>query len=291
MKDPFPEFEPQTAGQAFAKAGAMIAHAALEQIKAKQQYLDSLPAEERAAIVKREEFAKLQREFESFRSGLGAYATALAQRESWTVADFAALLVGIKPDTAVELFLASAQERQREEIRATLQSCVGISLHPTPESAPGGTALYRTRDLLTVARAKNAGKHGFVAVLAGELGKPVATVEARKEPPTPAPLAAPPKAPLPPSQLAAQGLEARQTDGKARRKAQLAVARAFLLEGKGSENESTISLSVCSGPFNARLRELHPEYVGVSDRTLRIDRTGCRPTIILRVGRPEKATG
>lgn len=296
VKDPFPDFEPKTTGQALLKAAMLVANTVQEHSKSRAAYIESLSPAARKALLESEAADKRRREFEAFRSALGPFAAALAKRESWTIADFAHLLVGFKPGAGQSGLFKSKQELESDEIKATLQSCAGASLLPQSGNAQSPKALYRTADLLRVAAAKGLGRHTYIGALTGAArpSAPVAPAPTlppatSTRPPLPPPAAPKAKEPIRTHDLPAAGLQARRNDELIRWRAQLKIARQFVAEKKGTEENGAIVLALRSADFNRTLRELHPEFADIDERTLRTDRTRRAPRIVLRRGRPKKA--
>lgn len=253
---------------------------------------DALTPAQRQAEDAARSRAAAEEKFQKFAKGFGPFAKQLRLRESWTLADFALILDGRRPDVWLRhgSLLIDDVTRLRE-IQGTLESCVGTTLQPLPIVPPETVAKYRVGDLLRVARDKQLGEFTLVEKLAANhkttvvgAAAPDSSISTTIDPvPSPA---------VSPQTKSAKALETKNADREKqvviRRKHVLEVARLLKEEGDGDEVGGVIRLAISAEAFRERLVELHPEWKKVEKRTLGRDRSQCTTRIELIVGRPRK---
>lgn len=246
------------------------------------------------------------------------------RRESWTLAEFAWLLLGKAPSHSGTGLLIDPDGDRHSEIQRTLASCVGMSLRPIEPAEPVDQWRFRIPDLLRVALEKDLGMHRAVAerYRYGTSAAPAATGPAAahrdqlrsavtgpdRSAPVPGPVrgsSGEARAPVPaavhPSTTAATdrtaaiesltraGTQSRERSTAERRKHWKEFAIELVGNGQGSRTPERIRLSIKADELDKAFQTRHPEWKNVSARTLKRDRTECLPPIVLTAGRRRTA--
>ena len=246
------------------------------------------------------------------------------RRESWTLAEFAWLLLGKAPSRSGTGLLIDPDRDRHSEIHRILASCVGTSLQPIEPAEPVDQWRFRIPDLLRVAAAKDLGMHLAIAerYRHGTSAAPAATGPAAthrdqlrpavtgpdRSPPVPEPVRSSGGAAQAPARAAAHppvtatpgrtagvdsltraGTQSRERTSAERRRHWKDFAIELVDAGQGSRTPERVRLSIKAEDLDRAFQARHPEWKNVSPRTLKRDRTSCLPPIELTAGRRRTA--